>query len=801
MSTPLSLPNQSIELFQAFLAGLSTAQVGLCLYDEHLRFLYINDCLAAMHGIPANTHLGQTVEQVLPQLAIPIRPFLEEVLATRQPLLNQEISGELPGYPGEMRYWVVSYFPVVLDGGARWGVGGMVTESTERKQEVARLRQFQVIIEQSAEPTYWIRPDQNFRMSYVNRATCQHFGYSAEELLTMSIPDWDPIFDQATCEKFWQDFKSVKSGMIETLHRHRDGYLIPVEVSANYVEYEGIEYITGQIRDIRERKQSEEALRQSEVRFQKLAANVPGVIYRYQVKADGSDQFIYMSPGSRELYEMEPEAIEANKQLAWDVVHPEDLVTLNQTIITSMQTLDPWYWEGRITTPSGRLKWIQGISRPERDDNGDIIWDGILIDITHRKQIEEDLRKSLKELSDMKFALDHAAIVATTDTAGRITYVNSRFCQLSQYSAHELLGQNHRIINSGYHPKSFFQDLWSTISQGKTWQGEIRNRAKDGSLYWVDTVIVPFLDEYDRPFQYLAIRFDITKRKQVESEIQFLNQELERRVSQRTLQLELANKELEAFSYSVSHDLRAPLRSIDGFSQALLEDYGSTLDGLGQNYLHRIRNATQRMGQLIDDLLLLSRVSRQDLHYESIDLSEIAQEILFNLQQTQPKRVCQITIDPHICVEGDPRLLRIMLENLLDNAWKFTSKVEQPKIEFFCCENTEVHSMESSSESNSGQLDSHVERFPKTRYSSSQMDCASLPPTKQMIFAIRDNGAGFDMTYADKLFGAFQRFHSISEFTGTGIGLATVQRIIHRHQGIIWAQSSPNQGSTFYIKI
>ncbi len=240
-----------------------------------------------------------------------------------------------------------------------------------------------------------------------------------------------------------------------------------------------------------------------------------------------------------------------------------------------------------------------------------------------------------------------------------------------------------------------------------------------------------------------------------------LNAELEQRVLERTAELAAANRELEAFSYSVSHDLRAPLRTIDGFSQAVLEDYAARLDDLGKDYLSRVRGATQHMGQLIDDLIKLARVARAEMKREAVDLSALAGEVLSALQKSEPGRELECHIEPGLTAKGDARLLRVVLDNLLGNAWKFTGRKPRARIEFGAIRDTD-----------------------------------GAPG-----FFVRDNGAGFDMTYADKLFGAFQRLHTLSEFPGTGVGLATVQRIVHRHGGRVWAEGALEKGATFYFTL
>lgn len=282
----------------------------------------------------------------------------------------------------------------------------------------------------------------------------------------------------------------------------------------------------------------------------------------------------------------------------------------------------------------------------------------------------------------------------------------------------------------------------------------------DGTSVWARVSAAPVdLPDGSRMGAVLTIA-DITELTRTQGELQQVNATLEERVRARTAALEAANKELEAFSYSVSHDLRAPLRSIDGFSKLLLEKYVDQLDATGQDYLARVRNATMRMSRLIDDMLNLSRIGRREMHWQSVSLSELAMSIVSELHGRDPERQVDVRVQPGLEVMGDAGLLRIVLANLLENAWKFTGKIAGARIEV----GTELRESE-------------------------------------RVYFVRDNGAGFDMGYADKLFTPFQRLHTESEFPGSGIGLAIVQRIITRHHGRVWAEGREGEGATIYFTL
>jgi light-regulated signal transduction histidine kinase (bacteriophytochrome) len=270
-----------------------------------------------------------------------------------------------------------------------------------------------------------------------------------------------------------------------------------------------------------------------------------------------------------------------------------------------------------------------------------------------------------------------------------------------------------------------------------------------------------------RPGHFATAFLDVTERRaaelarrDAEHELAELNVALERHVLERTLELEDANRELEAFSYSVSHDLRAPLRALDGFSLALLEDYGAQLDDTAKDYLARVRAASQRMGLLIDDMLTLSSITRREMTCEKVDLSALAGDILAELRETEPDRVVSARVAEGLVADGDAALLRIVLQNLLANAWKFTSRKAEAHIEV------------------------GVERRAGVA-----------------AYYVRDDGAGFDATYVDKLFTAFQRLHAADEFPGTGVGLATVRRIVRRHGGSVWAEGAVDSGATFHFTL
>ncbi|MFX1465336.1 MAG: PAS domain S-box protein [Promethearchaeota archaeon] len=419
-------------------------------------------------------------------------------------------------------------------------------------------------------------------------------------------------------------------------------------------------------------------------------------------------------------------------------------------------------WMGKLTD------YIHDVSERKRADEELSIgewmssseWMTKLTDYTENlERLVEERTLELRESEERYRGLYESSKdgIISVDMDGKIMECNQAFAEMLDYTKEELYQLTYwNLISENWHETQAKIFNEQVLKRGFSDEYEIEGIKKDNTVFPVSLRVWLIRDKEGEPTGMWSIVRDITERKQAEQEIMKLNEDLQRRA----VELESLNKELEAFSYSVSHDLRAPLRSISGFSQALLEDYLEKIDADGQDYLQRVRAASIRMGELIDALLGLSRITRSEIRCEITNLSEIVKEFIEELQESEPERQVEISITPKLVADCDPRLLRAVLQNLISNAWKFTGKKPIAKIVF-----------------------SAIERDGETAY------------------YVRDNGAGFDKAYADKLFGAFQRLHSSEDFKGIGIGLATVKRIIHRHGGSVWAEGEVDKGATFYFTL
>lgn len=519
----------------------------------------------------------------------------------------------------------------------------------------------------------------------------------------------------------------------------------------------GNDEVVSIVRDITERKRGDEALRLSEQRLRQIIDLVPHLIFAKDING----RFVLANRASAALFGTTPDMM-VGKTDADFLASPEEVESFraaDREVIerNSVKVIS----EERITDFTGRVRLMQTIKIPfafSGTSTPAVL--GVATDITELKQTEMALRESEARFRQFAEHLPFIVWMLSPDLK-RFAYLNSAVdeiigCHLSEPDR-EIASWLHFVHPDDLDTVVAFLDQLQRL---EPLQFEFRIVRPDGAERWLHLRYFPIRDAAGAFSLHTGIAEDITQRKTAENEIYRLNEELEERVRQRTHELEVANRELESFSYSVSHDLRAPLRAINGFSQALAEDYSHLLDREGLGYLERVRAASQRMSVLIDDLLTLSRVARQEMRRTPLNLSLLAANIAAELRAGHPKRQVTFTIAPDMWAIGDPSLLRIVLDNLMHNAWKYTGRHPQAHIEV-------------------GWLDQ---------------------PEGQVYF-VRDDGAGFEMAYADKLFGAFQRLHRDTEFEGTGVGLATVQRIIHRHGGRTWAEGAVEQGATFYFTL
>jgi PAS domain S-box-containing protein len=431
-----------------------------------------------------------------------------------------------------------------------------------------------------------------------------------------------------------------------------------------------------------------------------------------------------------------------------DAVHPDDRASTIDVWARAVFGGAPYDLEHRLRRHDGEYRYFSVRAVPVLADNGTIReWVGIHSDITERKRTEQTLRDGERRFRELADSMPQIVWAAGPD--GHFDYYNRRW--------YEFTGRPEGITGDEswtdvVHPDDQKQCLerWHSATQsGDAYEIEYRLRERTGIYHWFLRRALPVRDQAGRITRWFGTCTNIDGVKRTEEGLRRAN-----------VETALANRELEAFSYSVAHDLRTPLRSIDGFSQAILEDNGDQLDVQGKNNLARVRAAAQRMAHLIDDLLSLARVSRTELHKERVDLTRIARAIGERLREADATRNVEILVEEGLVAEGDAHLLAAVMENLLGNAWKFTS--QRPK--------------------------AHIE-------------VGVGPRNGQTAYFVRDDGAGFDMAYVNKLFGAFQRLHLAAEFPGTGIGLATVQRVVRRHGGEVWAEGEVNHGATFFFTL
>ena len=505
---------------------------------------------------------------------------------------------------------------------------------------------------------------------------------------------------------------------------------------------------------------SNRALRESERRFQTLAKSSPVGIFR----TDSTGACVYVNPRWCAIAGLTAETALTNE---WSsAIHEADRPLVFAAWTDAVANVSAYHLEYRFATRDGTVTWVLGQAEPERDDEGALVgFVGTITDISARKRTELELLASTERHRTLARATNDA--IWDWDLASNRVWWNEGLTTLFGYAIQPAVAEPAWWV-ARIHPeeRAAVEARFFAVVHGLelTWESEYRFLRADGTYADVFDRGHVLRDEHGMAHRIIGAMMDISRQKRAEGLLRELNRDLEQRVEARTAELAAANQELESFSYSVSHDLRAPLRAIDGFSRIVLEDYGASLPKEATDYLEEVRNSSRRMAKLIDELLAFSRLSRQVLERQSLDTRALVATCISELQaipEAGEKRRMEVTIAPDLPVsEGDPNLLKQVWLNLLANAMKYSKKRDPAHIEV-----------------------------------------GFLPAVAPTTFFVRDNGVGFDMRYAHKLFGVFQRLHRAEDYEGSGVGLAIVHRVIHRHGGRVWAEAEPNRGATFFFSL
>ncbi len=636
---------------------------------------------------------------------------------------------------------------VVLDDGGRVvRTRGVTQDITEQTLAETKLRQ--------SEQTYrnqfvhntavmLLIDPQNAALLDANDAALAFYGYPREQMLGLRINDLN-VLPEPEVRKIVASVATQKAKQFEFKHRLANGDLRDIQASVCPIQTGGRVVLHAIIFDISGRKQAE-AEREQFFKFFNLSPDLMMI-------ADPAGCFLRVNPATIQLLGYtEAELLE---RPFINFIHPDDRPATAAEMSRQLTTGSSMDFVNRYQRKDGdylSLSW-RATYMPA---------DGVAYatarDITEQRQAEAAVRVSEARYRTLVENIPQKIFLISRDL--KLVSVNQNYARDLGCRPEDAVGKDDYDFFPTALAEKYRADDRRILETGQTEELE-EKYILDGHEIWVHTTKAPVRDRSGKIIGIFGIFWDITAQKQAEAKILELNGRLEQRVRERTAALEVANQELESFAYSVSHDLRTPLRAMDGFSRVLLEDYEHRLEPEGRDCLRRVRTASQRMGQLIDAILMLSRLSREQMQVTPVNLSALVQEVTHELQRATPERVVQLVVAPEVTVAGDARLLRVALTNLLSNAWKFTHQQPAPRVEF-------------------GQIDR----------------------AGDWVGFVRDNGAGFDMAYAKQLFRPFQRLHNATEFPGTGIGLAIVQRVIHRHGGRLWAEAAIDQGATFYFTL
>jgi PAS domain S-box-containing protein len=652
----------------------------------------------------------------------------------------------------------ISISPLRDDKGRIVGASTITRDISERKQAEEDLRRAarysRSLIEASLDPLVTI--SKAGKITDVNEATEKATGIPRDRLIGSDFCNYftEPqkaregyarVFEQGFIRDYPLAIRNISGAVMDVLYnatvfKGADGEVDDVFAAA---------------RDITGPKQSQEALNRSESRYRSLVTATAQIVWTTNREGDVVDDM----PMWRAYTGMTWEQIAGSGWL--NSLHPEDRTRTGQVWAKAWRNRERYETEYRIRRHDGEYRTFSVRGVPVLENEGAVReWVGTCTDITERKQAEEELR-----LSRERLALAQKSAHSGTfdwDMRNNINLWTPEVEEVHGLAPGEFGGtlEDWEALVLPEDLPAAIASIESSLRNGE-FAGELRiRRRNDGEIRWITARAKILYDDQRQPWRMIGLNMDVTERKRAEEEVRKLNNELEERVMQRTAQLAAANKELEAFTYSVSHDLRAPLRHISGFSKILSEEFSESLPDEARHHVQRIQEGTRRMGQLVDDLLNLGRVGRKELSLQVAGLHSIVDEVIRNLKSEVGNRQVDWKIGDLPYVECDTALIEQVFQNLLSNALKFTRPRTQTVIEI------------------------------------GQMQKDGNP-----VVYVKDNGVGFSMKYADKLFGVFQRLHRVEDFEGTGVGLATVQRIIQKHGGRIWAEAELDKGASFYFTL
>lgn len=667
----------------------------------------------------------------------------------------------------DFRWILASVSPRFIANNMFSGFVGSAIDITDRKMAEDQLKEseerFRAMAEASA-VMIWVFDASKNALTYGNQTALEFLGITLEELNRMDMPCVLKRFIHPDDLGGYQR-KRVAAMKAATGYEHEcrvryhnseyEYRWVLLCIGARLKRNKEFQGFVGTMVDITERKQTEQALKESETLFKTMADTVPALIW--MVGADmkvGFHNRAYLDYTGLKLDQIQGlNILDIIKSSPFGTIYPDDIKAYAERYLDAFEKRQPFTYEIRLKHYSGEYRWMIFSGRPRFDNVGNFAgYIGSYMDIHEIKESQIKLAESESRFRNMADTAPFMIIMSDLEEGK--CHFNQAWQDFT--GIHKDTVQGHYWFTMEIHPddRRFCLEKYRTAVQThQTGNFEYRMRRHDGEYRWVLASAAPRYGDNKKLIGFIGSCIEITEIRQYRTE-------LERTVAQRTQELETVNKELEAFSYSVSHDLRAPLRGIDGISQLVYKNYQDLLDDQGKNYLQILRQEAQRMSELINEMLNLSRLTRGTMHWEKVNFSQMAEEIAASLEKQEPNRNVTFNIQKDIIAYGDTHLLRAVLENLIGNSWKFTSKHATALIQF-----------------------------------------GVMEQDNQRVYYVKDDGAGFEMEYADNLFGAFQRLHDATEFPGTGIGLATVQRIIHRHGGKVWAHGEVEKGAELFFTL